>query len=67
MSRPKPSNYRKYWKAIIGALAPAAVVLGSAVLEKSDGGTAITTSEWLTALVAAVLTGGGVAAKKNAD
>jgi hypothetical protein len=56
----------QYWKAIVGFIAPGAVIIGSAVTESSDGGTAITTSEWVTALVACVVTSAGVAWVANA-
>ena len=54
-----------YWKAIIGFTAPAAVVIGSAVTDASGGGSHITQAEWITALVAAVVTSGGVLVKRN--
>lgn len=57
----------QYWKAILGFVVPGAVIIGSSVLEGSDGGTAITGSEWVTAAVACVVTAGAVAAKGNAD
>lgn len=49
-----------YYKAIVGFFGPAVVVLGSAATPASDGGTAITPTEWVTAAVACVLTAGGV-------
>lgn len=55
-----------YWKALIGFIAPGAVVIGASVLSGSDGGTAVTQAELITAGVAMVVTGGGVYAKKNA-
>jgi hypothetical protein len=58
----KPSEV---FKAIVGFLAPALVFLGGAVLADSDGGTAITSSEWLQALIAAVVTSAGVFAAGN--
>lgn len=58
---------RRYWKAIIGFVAPGAVVVGASVLEGSDGGSAITQAELVTALVACVVTAAGVAAKGNLD
>lgn len=57
----------QYWKAILGFIVPGAVIIGSSVLEGSDGGAAITTSEWVTAAVACVVTAGAVAAKGNAE
>jgi hypothetical protein len=52
-------------KAIVGFIAPGAVVLTSAVQAGSDGGTAITAGEWVTALCAAIITGAGVYAYPN--
>lgn len=54
-----------YWKAVMAFLAPAAVVVIASVTEVSDGGTAITGSEWITALATAVVTAGGVYAVPN--
>lgn len=59
-------NFPRYWKAAIAFAAPAASVIGLAVLKGSDGGTAITQSEVITAVVAAIVTSAGVAAKGNA-
>lgn len=56
-----------YWKAVAGFLTPGAVILGGAVLEVSDGGTTITTAEWVTALVAVIVTGGAVYGAPNLD
>lgn len=61
------TNFGRYWKAILGFVTPGVVVLGSAVTEASDGGSTITTTEWVTALVACVATGGLVAAKGNTE
>jgi hypothetical protein len=58
-------NIGKYWKAVIGFVAPGAVVIGASLLEASDGGTAVTGAEWGTAAVAAIVTAAGVAAKSN--
>jgi hypothetical protein len=55
-------NWQHYWKAIIAFLVPGAVVIGSAVTSGSDGGTSITSAEWVTAVVAMIVTGGAVAA-----
>lgn len=54
-----------YWKAVVGFIAPGAVVLTSAVTEVSAGGTAITTGELVTAGCACVITSAGVALKGN--
>ena len=56
----------RYWKAIVAFVAPGAVLIGSAVLESSPGGSSITTAEWVTAAVACVVTSSTVAAKSNA-
>jgi hypothetical protein len=50
----------QYYKAIVGAVAPAAVVIGSAVQDSSAGGSRITTAEWVTAAVACIVTAAGV-------
>jgi hypothetical protein len=54
-----------YWKAVVGFIAPGAIVITSAVLEGSDGGSAITGSEWILALCSAVITSAGVYAFPN--
>lgn len=54
-----------YAKAIVGFVAPGIVTLGSALTAGSDGGTNITGSEWLTALIACLVTGGFVYAIPN--
>lgn len=56
-----------YWKAVLGFVAPGAVLIGSAVMEASDGGTAITGAEWVTAIVACVVTGSVVYATPNSE
>lgn len=61
------NTVRQYWKGILGFISPGAVIIGSAVLEVSDGGTKITQAEWVTAIVAMIVTGGLVTAKGNAD
>lgn len=58
-------NIEPYWKALVAFLAPAAAVVGTSVLPESDGGAAITGSEWVTAVVTAVVTAAGVYAKAN--
>ena len=52
-------------KAVVGFVAPGAVVVGASVLEGSAGGTTITTGEWVTAAVACVVTAAGVWATPN--
>ena len=54
-----------YWKAVVGFVAPAAVVLTSAVTESSKHGEHITQGEWVTAICAAVITGAAVYGKSN--
>lgn len=55
-----------YFKAVVGFVAPAAVVLTSAVQSASAGGEAITGGEWVTAICATIITGAGVYAVPNA-
>lgn len=45
-----------YWKAVIAFIAPAAAIVIASVLEGSDGGTAITSAEWITAACTAIIT-----------
>lgn len=59
-------NLPRYWKAVMGFLAPAAVVISSSTLDSSAGGDTITQAEWITAGCAAVITAGAVALKGNA-
>ena len=59
------SKIAPYWKAVVGFVAPAAVVLTSAVTEASAGGEAVTQGEWITAGCAAFITAGAVYAKAN--
>lgn len=61
------SKIAPYWKAVIGFVGPGVAILVIAITAGSDGGTAITQSEWLSALFACVLTGGGVYFKANSD
>jgi hypothetical protein len=49
-----------YWKAVVGFVAPGAVVLAASVLPGSDGGEAITTAELVTAGTAMLITAAGV-------
>lgn len=60
-------NISRAWKAVIGFVAPGAVLIGSATLSESAGGDHVTTSEWVTALVACVVTAAGVYTVKNQD
>ena len=54
-----------YFKAIVGFIAPGAVVLTSAVTEGSAGGVAVTPGEVITALCATVITAAAVYAVPN--
>lgn len=54
-----------YWKAVVGFLAPALLVLVSAVTEGSAGGVGITQAEWITAVSTAFITSAGVYTVKN--
>ncbi len=56
-----------YLKTVFGFLTPGAVILGSAVTEASDGGANVTQAEWITALVACIITGSLVFAVPNKD
>lgn len=49
-----------YWKAFVAFLAPGLLVLVSAVLEGSAGGTEVTQAEWITAAATAFITAAGV-------
>lgn len=49
-----------YAKAIVGFLAPGAVILTGAVVESSPSGVSITLGELVTAVCAMVITAGGV-------
>lgn len=60
-------NWQHYWKGILGFLVPGAIIIGSSVLSDSDGGTTITGSEWVTAVVAMIVTGAAVTVKGNAN
>lgn len=55
-----------YWKAAVGFVAPGASLVIAAVLPGSDGGSAITAAEWITAAATCVVTAGAVyAAPRN--
>lgn len=54
-----------YYKAVVGFVVPFLTTIGSSLLESSDGGTAITASEWITATVIALTTGGVVFGVEN--
>lgn len=59
------NGLRPYAKAVIGFIAPGAVLIGAAVTDASAGGTSITTAEWVTAAVACVVTSAGVYGVRN--
>ena len=62
------SKIAPYWKAVFGFVAPGVALLGAAVTEQSPGGSSITTAEWVTAVIACVVTASAVwAAPKNAE
>lgn len=63
----KPFTLGRYWKAVIGFIAPGATIIGYAVTEASDQGSVITQGEFITALVACIVTAGGVAAASNKE
>lgn len=54
-----------YWKALVGFLAPAGLILISAVTEASAGGVEVTQAEWITAAAVAVVTSAGVYTVRN--
>jgi hypothetical protein len=54
-----------YYKAVVGFLAPAAVLLTSAVQDASKGGESITSGEWITAACACIITAGAVYVTPN--
>jgi hypothetical protein len=56
---------KPYAKAVIGFVAPGAVVITSSVLASSDGGSSITTAELVTAAAACVITAAGVYGVRN--
>lgn len=56
-----------YLKAIAGFVAPGAVLVGAAVLESSPAGERITQAEWVTAVVACIVSAAAVAVVPNRD
>jgi hypothetical protein len=54
-----------YWKAVLGFITPAALIIISSVTDASAGGQDITASEWITAACTAIVTAGGVYTIKN--
>ena len=51
---------RPYAKAVVGFIAPGAVLVGSAVTDASTGGSSIVAAEWVTAAVACIVTAAAV-------
>ena len=56
-----------YWKAVAAFLTPPVTALGVALTESSDGGTAVTATEWVGIALAALATGTVVYAVPNKD
>jgi hypothetical protein len=54
-------------KAVAALVVPGLVVLGSALLEGSDGGSAVTAAEWVAVAIASLGTSGAVYSVRNAD
>lgn len=54
-----------YFKAVVAFIAPAAILITSAVTEASAGGEVITSGEWITAACATIITAAGVYAVPN--
>lgn len=56
-----------YYKAVAGFLVPFLTQLAAALTGTSDGGTNITSQEWLTAIITSLVAGGVVFAVPNKD
>jgi hypothetical protein len=56
-----------YYKAVVGFAVPFLSQIIAALLGTSDGGSSVTTSEWLTAVVTSLVAGGVVFAVPNKD
>lgn len=56
-----------YYKAVTGLLVPFLTSIGAALLETSDGGSAITAHEWVAATLVALIGGGAVFAVPNKE
>lgn len=54
-----------YMKAVLAFITPAAVTIVASITEASDGGTRITSSEWITALCNCIITATAVYAVPN--
>ena len=59
------NRLRPYAKALVGFVAPGATVLIAAVAPGSDGGTAVTAAEAITAACTCLVTAGAVYAVPN--
>lgn len=56
-----------YYKAVAGLLVPFLGSLGTALLDDSAGGSSITASEWISAVVIGLAAGGAVFQISNKD
>lgn len=56
-----------YYKAVTGVVVPFLGSIGTALLDDSAGGSAITASEWISAVVLGLVAGGAVFAVGNKD
>ena len=54
-----------YYKAVAGLLVPFLTSIGAALVESSDGGSNITATEWVAAIVVGLVAGGAVFAIPN--
>jgi hypothetical protein len=59
------SKVSSYTKAIVAFVAPGVVTIGGALTANSDGGGNVTAYEWVSALIACLVTGGFVYALPN--
>jgi hypothetical protein len=55
----------RYRKAVLGFVAPGAVIVGASVTPVSDAGSSITGAEWVTAVVACIVSSVAVGAVPN--
>lgn len=56
-----------YYKAVTGVVVPFLTQIGAALLDSSDGGSAITAHEWISAVVISLVAGGAVFTVPNKD
>ena len=56
-----------YYKAATAVAVPFLTSVGAALVESSDGGSSITTTEWVSAAVVSLVAGGAVFAVPNKD